>query len=210
MDRELEKTFALQILGLPLLSFSYFRVWHKEVKEPKTATPEPLLPDQTLEEKDGEPIFVINSLMLYRCFKLLTRTRNEDLHAVTGSVIGMIRSLEQIVPLTLSTQSLGGAAAEHKSLANELLMLNEFGLRPLAYFHSHLGCGIGATHPSSTDRKTQSLMEQSGSEIIGGVFSRDGFIRFYANRGEPDVRVVGKRFKEIEKNVYRLEIKENL
>ena len=210
MDRELEKTFALQILGLPLLSFSYFRVWHKEVKEPKTATPEPLLPDKTLEEKDGEPIFVINSLMLYRCFKLLTRTRNEDLHAVTGSVIGKLRSLEQIVPLTLSTQSLGGAAAEHKSLANELLMLNEFGLRPLAYFHSHPDDGMSATQPSNTDRQTQATMERSGSDIIGGIFSRDGFVRFYANRGNPNTRVVGKRVREIRKNVYQLEIKENL
>lgn len=210
MVKNFEKNYVFRVLGLPLFSLGYRRVWQRIDPEAEPAPPAISTSDAVLEGGEQEPIFVINSLMLYRCFKVLTRTRDENLHAVTGSIFENVRYLERIIPLSLSMQSIGGAAAENESLANEFLFLNEFGLRPLAYFHSHPGRGIGGTHPSSTDKQTQSLMEQSGSEIIGGVFSRDGFIRFYANRGEPNVRVVGKRIKEVGKNVYRLEIEENL
>jgi proteasome lid subunit RPN8/RPN11 len=210
MDKRFEKTYTFRVCGLTLVSFCYHWTWEQAVRETET-TPVQIVPAKTdLKEKDGEPLFVVNSLMLHECFKQLMRTEEESLHAITGSVIGNIRSLERIIPLSLNRQSTAGASAENESLANEFIELYEFGLRPLAYFHSHPSCGIGATRPSSTDRQTQSTMEQSGSEIIGGIFSRDGFVRFYANKVKPNVRVLGKKVSNVEKNVYRLEIEENV
>ena len=85
--------------------------------------------------------------------------------------------------------------------------IHDYGLLPLGYFHSHPGCGPRATRPSDTDRQTQAIMEESGSKIIGGIFSRDGFVRFYANDWEPDIRIVGKQIRKVAQNVYHLEIK---
>jgi hypothetical protein len=209
MDKKFRKTYVFHVLGLPVVSFGCHQVWQQEVGTAKVL-PQALPAGTEPVGKDGEPLFVVNSLMLYRSFKLLTRTKNENLHAVTGSALGRIRSLEQVVPVALSTQGIAGAAAENQSLANELILLSEFGLTALANFHSHPGRGAGATRPSSTDRQTQATIEQSGSDIIGGIFSRDGYVRFYANNREPDVHVVGTRITRVERNVYRLEIEENV
>ena len=210
MDKRFEKTYTFRVCGLRLVSFGYHGGWEQVVRETET-TPVEIIPAKTdLREKDREPLFVINSLMLHDCFKQLMRTEEESLHAITGYIIGNIRSLERIISLSLRRQSVAGATAENQSVANEFIELYEFGLRPLAYFHSHPGCGVGATRPSGTDRQTQSTMEQSGGEIIGGIFSRDGFVRFYANKVKPNVRVLGKKVSNVEKNVYRLEIEENV
>jgi proteasome lid subunit RPN8/RPN11 len=210
MDKKIERKFELKLFNLPLLSFNHCRLQGRNHHESQSQSTQIVSDSKAQKDKDKKPVFVINSLMLYRSFKLLTETANENLHAVTGSVTGRMRSLEQIIPLRLSVQNVGGAAAENQSLAEEFLNLYQFGMRPLGYFHSHPGCGISATNPSGTDRQTQLDMEQSGSEIIGAIFSRDGFIRFYANSHQPNVRVFGKRVKRIKKNVYKLEIEEDL
>jgi len=210
MNKLFENSFIFHIFGVPLLSFSYKQLCQKPDPETEATAPQALPAEASPQDGDGEPLFVINSLMLYRCFKLLTRTENEHLHAITGSVFHNARFLEHIVPLSLSRQSVGGAEAENESLANELMFINEFGLRPLAYFHSHPGFGANATCPSGTDRQTQATMEKSGSDIIGGIFSRDGFVRFYVNRGRLKVRVIGKRVRKVEKNVYQLEVEKDL
>jgi proteasome lid subunit RPN8/RPN11 len=210
MDKKFERNVNINVFGRHLFSLSSLRIWQKATPKKKSALS--LVPpaDAGFEDKGSEPLLVINSLMLHDCFKLLTRTENESLHAVTGSIIGNIRSLERIIPLSLSEQNVVGAAADNGDLADRLMRLNDFGLRPLAYFHSHPSCGVNATCPSSTDRQTQSTMEMSGSKIIGGIFSRDGYIRFYANKSEPNMRVMGKRVRKVEKNVYQLEIEEDL
>jgi len=210
MVTEVERHFVLRIFGLSLFSLDFQQSRQQADPDSKAPLTKPLSADTTGEGNDREPLFIINTLMLHECFKKLTKTASEDLHAVTGSVVDNIRSLERIVPLSLSIQNMAGAAADNRSLAIQLMRLNKFGLRPLAYFHSHPGRGISATQPSITDRETQSLMEQSGSEIIGGIFSRDGFVRFYANKSEPNVHVVGKQIIKVNNNVYRLEAEEDI
>ena len=153
--------------------------------------------------------FLVNSLFLHECYTILTKSPVEHLHAVTGSVWNGVRTLDRVVPLRLSEQSVVGAKAEDQSLAEELIRLNRFGLLPLANFHSHPGRGVAATQPSATDRRTQAAFEKCGSQIIGLIFPRDGCLRFYANGAEPVVQVVGKRIREVEKNVFQLETDKN-
>ncbi len=210
MDRKIKSVFELKIFSLPLFSVCRYKSWYKKHRKLQSASAQPEKNEKTSERKNTGSLFVINSLMLDKCFKLLTQTPAENLHVVTGSMIGSLRSLEQIIPLRLSVQSVTGASAEDQSLVEELLKLYEFGLRPLGYFHSHPGSGISATLPSNTDRNTQTCMERSGSDIIGAIFSRDGFVRFYANSRVPNVKVLGKRVRRIEKNVYKLEIEKDL
>jgi hypothetical protein len=210
MDKRFERNIDINVFGRSLFSLSSCRVWQKAAPKKKPTLSSAPPADSGLKDKGGEPLFVINSLMLYECFKLLTRTEDENLHAVTGSTIGNLRSLERIIPLSLSKQNVVGAVADNNSLANSLIRLNDFGLRPLAYFHSHPGYGMNATCPSSTDKQTQATMEESGSEIIGGIFSRDGYVRFYANKCDPKINVIGKQVRKVGKNVYQLEVEEDI
>jgi hypothetical protein len=210
MRHSYKYAFRMRAFGRDFLSFSFDRIRQgttgtQRVK-PHSTQIKPALPETTARPS----IFLANSLFLHECFAMLTRTEAEDVHAVTGSVIGNLRTLDRIIPLQLSLQCSVGAEAENSSLADAFIHLNDFGLLPLAYFHSHPGYGAQATQPSGTVRQTQATMEKSGSEIIGGIFSRDGFVRFYSNRKAPNVRVLGKRVKKVEQNVYKLEIEENI
>jgi len=214
MERLREQKVGLSVFGRELLAISVCRLWDKAgpaiPSEAVPAAPQPVRRTAISRAGVGSPLFVISSFLLHDCFRTLTRTGDESLHALTGLVFRRTRVLERIVALRLRRQSVAGAEASNESLASELLRLNDFGMLPLAYFHSHPGYGPSATVPSSTDRHTQDAMEKSGSQILGGIFSRDRFVRFYANRMEPNVRVVGKRVREIERNVYHLETEENL
>jgi hypothetical protein len=197
-----ERSISICLFGRRLLSVTR-TVTNKSLSPPQVA---PSLPEVEAVDPSEQPLtFVANSLFLYDCFKALTRTLDENLHAVTGSTVGNLRVLERIVPLQLSRQSVAGAEADDESLADQMINLYDFGLTPLAYFHSHPGLGTSATQPSNTDRETQAGMEKCGAKIIGGIFSRDGFIRFYANDFKPILRVGGNHVKEIEPNVYHLQ-----
>ncbi|UCD56059.1 MAG: hypothetical protein JSV16_09405 [Candidatus Hydrogenedentota bacterium] len=210
MSESIEKKLVVRVFGLSVLSLNSQTAKREAAPKTEARQPEAITDGKAIRGEEEKRMFVINSMMLRDCFKRLTRTNEEDLIVVTGSCVDHIRSLERIIPVSLSRQSVVGAKADDQSLADGLINLYEFGLRPLAYFHSHPGLGIDATHPSGTDRETQSALEQSGGEIIGGIFSRDRFVRFYANGGEPNVKVVGKRVTEVEKNVYRLEAEEDV
>ena len=209
MGKLYEQAFGLSVWGRELLAVRVCRIW-KETANPCEALPVARQAGQQPSVREEPPLFVISSLLLHDCFRLLTGTEDESLHALTGLVFGRSRVLERIIPLCLSRQSVVGAEASNESLATELLRLNDFGMLPQGYFHSHPGYGSSATEPSGTDRQTQDAMEKAGSQILGGIFSRDGFVRFYANRTEPHVRVVGKKVEEDEKNVYRLEVEKDV
>ena len=200
-----ERKIGVSVLGHELLVIRLQRILNGTAEPGATLPAAPRSVPRVLVPRGGAPVFVISSLLLHDCFRVLTKTEDEDLHALTGLVFPRTRVLERIVPIRLSRQGVAGAEASNESLATELLRLSDFGMLPLAYFHSHPGYGPSATQPSGTDRQTQGAMEKSGSQILGGIFSRDRFVRFYANRMEPHVRVVGKRVKEVARNVYRLE-----
>ncbi len=204
MDDLHERTLAISVFGRELLAFRVRRTCQRMPERRKVAHAQVRRVRRLRPRGDDQPLFLVSSLLLHDCLGVLTASKKENLHAVTGIVSGRRRILERIVPLRLSHQGVGGAAAANDSLAAELIRLHAFGMLPLAYFHSHPGRGIGATAPSGTDLKTQKTMEQSGSEIIGGIFSRDGVVRFYGAGWEPRVRVLGKRIEEVQKNVYRL------
>ena len=201
MNTVTEKSVLLSVFGRRFISIT--RTVRQELPLPATApTDRPVVRPAPASRPT---VFLINSLFLRDCFRLLTKTADEGLHVVTGTKVRHLRTLERIVPVALSRQSVAGAAADDQSLAEELMKLNDFGMLPLAYFHSHPGRGIDATVPSGTDRRTQAVMEEAGAEIIGAIFSRDGYVRFFANAADPKVKVLGKKIKEVSANVFQLE-----
>jgi len=165
---------------------------------------------QEVEEKHAEKPecieFVTNSMFLAECFEHLMQAADESLHCVTGSIVNGSCFLERLVPLELAYQGVAGAKALDVSLAEQLARVHEFGLRPLAYFHSHPGKGSGATYPSRTDLATQREIEKSGAKMVGAIFSRDGYVRFYAEGFAFRVTVVGSKIRQVGNNVWKLEI----
>lgn len=191
----------LSILGRSLVMIQFTRECLHSLEQPeeKAGKREP-----KRVPKSDVPVFVTTSWFLMDCYRHLMKSESEVLHYVTGWTRGNIRSLERLVPVDLSHQSMVRAEADLDSLALRMIEIQDFGLRPLAYFHSHPSSGLGAVSPSGTDLETQKQMEKSGSDIIGGIFSRDGFVRFYANGNKFRVRVIGNHVKEVQNNVFQI------
>jgi len=61
----------------------------------------------------------------------MTRTEDEGLHAVSGSVVGRLRTLDRIVPLRRSRQSRAGASADDRSPAETRHMGTESDVSPV-------------------------------------------------------------------------------
>jgi hypothetical protein len=70
-------------------------------------------------------------MFLHNCFRALTRTEDEGLHAVSGSVVGRLRTLDRMVPLRLSRQSIAGASADDRSLAETRRVGAEIAVAPV-------------------------------------------------------------------------------
>ena len=157
MDKQFEKTYTLRVCGLPLVSFDYHQAREQSVAETET-TPVEIIPAKTdLKEKDGEPLFVVNSLMLHDCFKQLMRTEEESLHAITGSVIGNIRSLD------CSPEVRGKTATYAKRVADALG-------EDLVGICLHGSLARGCYHPATSDvdvvAVTRSHLESAPSVIM--------------------------------------------
>lgn len=131
----------------------------------------------------------------------------EVFHYTSGLQIGRRAFvINHLVPVTFSRQTAGGVRVADSSNILALEHLDQVGLPLVCHFHSHPGFGPNANHPSGTDLRFQSRLESAGHIAIGGIFSRDGYLRFFAGDGTPFVVVVrGKRIKKVQENVYKLE-----
>jgi hypothetical protein len=135
--------------------------------------------------------FLISSLLLSESFRHVcpppSRIRpaingfREEFHYATG-----LRSdphtyvVTHIVPVKYSRQDAGGVRVTDASNISALAKLDELGLPLVMHFHSHPGFGRESNHPSLRDQAFQERLERGGHAAIGGIFSRDGFLRFFA------------------------------
>lgn len=159
--------------------------------------------------------FVIDSIVLLESFRYVCKHDRgsnggfrEVFHYATGVQVDQNTFvIGHIVPVTFSRQSAGGVRVADDSNIRALESLDRLGMPLLAHFHSHPGHGVQANHPSSVDRAFQERLERGGHIAIGGIFSRDGFVRFFA--GDPArfaVEVQGNHFRKVEDHVYQLSV----
>jgi proteasome lid subunit RPN8/RPN11 len=182
----------------PAVSDAYARVI--ELRELRRAT-------QRLSEVEPETVntYLMRTSFLEEAFRILTRTPHEHLVYATGAEDGdRVFSVSQLVHFDLESQSMVGAAPEPASQAKALLSLEETRERLLATLHSHPGTGPGATDPSSVDLSTQRNLEKAGCPAIGLVFSRDGYVRFYAVERRFRVSISGAGCERVERDLFRL------
>jgi len=152
------------------------------------------------------PTYLMDSQFLLEAFRFVTRCNDEELVYVTGPEGEEdVFALSRLVPVRLAQRSLAHAKAELGSQLQVLTKLDEDGYRLLACFHSHPGRGQEATTPSSVDRQMQANLEQGGYVAIGGIFSRDGHVRFFSHKRAFRVLVTGSGAVLVGSKLYRLE-----
>jgi hypothetical protein len=148
--------------------------------------------------------FAVSSLFLHECFKELTADKNEQFIFITGSEVNGSFVLDQKITPEHERRTPGGVKADPRSTHRFLIMLEKFGHRFLAHFHSHPGSGAGATQPSGIDENFQKRLESAGHMAVAAIFSRDGYVRFFRLDRVFEIEIYGQGVEKYEDNVYRL------
>lgn len=170
-----------------------------------------LLSDNRTPAKTEIPVcpnYLISSWFLADCLNFLTSNPHghERLHLVTGIKLNHTeRTLERFVRVSLSGQSAVHAVADQHDLNTTLIELDErWGHSLHALFHSHPGNGTFATQPSSTDLTTHRRYETGGYPLIGAIFVKDGYCRFFSNQPFT-ITIYGKGVTQIDEHVFKIE-----
>jgi hypothetical protein len=140
--------------------------------------------------------FQASSLFLRDCHHQLTSDPNghERLDFVTGTISQGVRILSRV--LTLDTEKASAAyvrANPQTTHAAIVQLVERDGHQPLGMWHSHIMCGANSTRPSSVDLANQDRFCAIGwDEVIGGIFSLDGYFRAYSTAHDFAFEVYGK------------------
>ena len=148
--------------------------------------------------------YAVSSLFLHESFKKLTADQDEQFFFITGTEIEGVLVLDQWAEFAHQRRSRLGVVADMPSTHNLLIKLEHFGHKFLAHFHSHPGKGPDATHPSGTDENFQRRLEIAGHVAVMAIFSRDGYVRFIRQDGQPDIEIYGEGVENHAPGIYRL------
>ena len=158
-----------------------------------------------LENKVGSR-YQISSLFLKDCLKYLKSDpgHNERIHLVTGTITAEgTKVLSRMEKVRYDRQSAVYVRAEKIDSHQKIVSLAEdYGHLVLAVFHSHTSEGISATAPSSIDRSFLQRMAKIGCDCLGGIFSLDGYVRFFMANEKFEIEVYGKGIKKITENSF--------
>ncbi len=139
--------------------------------------------------------FQVSCLFLEDCRQYLTGdpSGNERLHLVTGSVTPEgVRVMSRIEMVALDGQSPAYVKASPAATHARLVTLTERdGHSLLALYHSHISEGLDSTRPSATDIANQERFVQIGWDAIGGIFSLDGYVRFFSTAKDFELALYG-------------------
>jgi hypothetical protein len=152
------------------------------------------------------PHYLISSWFLSDCLSFLTSNPHghERMHLVTGIKLSQSdRTLDRMVKVTHAIQTDTYARADHQNLSTALIELDErWGHSLHGIFHSHPGKGESATQFSSTDLNTHRRYEHGGFPLIGAIFVKDGFVRFFSENTPFTVTIYGRGVVPIDKHHY--------
>jgi hypothetical protein len=146
----------------------------------------------------------MDTLFLRRCLALLTPGPDEELMIISGPKVEGRCTPLLCYRLKYQYSSAVRVAADPESTIKTLRHLEKNGHKLLCAFHSHPGRGQGAVRESSTDIAAQERFESAGFESITGIFSRDGYVRFCANRISFCLETYGNGVEEVDDHVFLL------
>lgn len=150
-------------------------------------------------------VFIIESFFARELISALTPNADEEMHFLTGPKIGPIRIVSRWArsPL-LERRSPVFVRASAKAVGDVLIEVIEQGTELHICAHSHPGASAGATTPSSTDVQCLGKLQKAGSQAIGCIVTRDGYLRFFSVLTNFHVMVLGAGVKEVSKNVFHI------
>lgn len=122
---------------------------------------------------------------------------DEGVCVVAGRDVGDVRVGTNVIPIECDHRNAVHASASRKEIARVAFELADAGLSIVAIIHSHPGFGRDANLPSGDDMRTQMNWE-ANTKMVSGIWSRDGYLRFFTASKPLDVVVVGSSVQEIE------------
>jgi proteasome lid subunit RPN8/RPN11 len=162
------------------------------------------------EANEDVPQFVIASEVVHAAYRKLNECQTESILYGIGSQYSNLYTIERLVPLKMETSGIAYACADAASSAKVLIDLEPYGSLLTGYFHTHPGRGPGANRPSSVDLANQAQLEQGNYHTIGGIFSRDGYVRFFTDQLKFTASISGKGVEHVQTNLWKLKSPENV
>ncbi len=150
------------------------------------------------------PEFMMSSEILYKAFHKLNSIKTESILYAVGNNYNNSYSIERLIELELDQSEYGYAKANDIFSSKALIDLEEYGTLLTCYFHAHPGRGINSNNPSDIDYSYQKRLESGKYKTIGGIFSRDGYLRFFSDKLQYKISISGKGVEYVSRNVYKL------
>ncbi len=156
-------------------------------------------------EESKTPVYVFSSWMLKDSFQYCTAAPEEAMHFILGVEKDGFAIGTNLVPFGYSHRSVVGATGNHRDTHRISIEAHESGHRILALIHSHPGRGINANRRSSIDEANQRIWERT-TRVIGAIWSRDGYLRWYSSKLKFDVQIIGNHLKRVNDHVWKLDL----
>lgn len=150
--------------------------------------------------------YKIPSLILLKSFGFLNQQDEESLHLMTGINLGEEIILDMIISVKFAHSSIGGVRADPDDNLKKLVLLDDYGFALYAVVHIHPSNGMRSTHQSDIDKNFQETLERGGYKSVLGIFSRDGFLRFYRTEDDFEIKIIGKGIEVVdeESKIFRI------
>jgi hypothetical protein len=158
--------------------------------------------------KPAVPVYIVTSLFLANCQRFLLSNPKgfELLHLVTGGKVdATTRTLDWMEKVALASHSAIHAEADQHDFQRVLIKLSEWGLSMHGLFHAHPGEGREYTRPSGTDLTTHERFERGRYPLVGAIFVKDGWVRFFSHNRPFTIRVSGTGVTQHEEHVFKIE-----
>jgi hypothetical protein len=172
-----------------------------------------ITPDQQPQEVIAKSVksrmYCMASMTIAEAYAYLTQrlaiknSEPEWMLAVSGLKHGDLYTLENLVEVRLSSQSVAQASFDMKDFTRIAVALYDHGQALHAIFHSHRF--KGPPQPSGIDHNLQRILDEGGYPAIQAVFSEDGYVRFFAHK-EFSIEIYGKGVVPLEHqtHLYRI------
>lgn len=149
--------------------------------------------------------FLLEAVFLRELIRELTPDRDEHMEFLTGPKLRNLRVVcRRSQPVRVERRSVVSVRSSAAGVADALIPIIEQGAELHILAHSHPGRGASATSPSGTDINCLGKIQQSGSNAIGLIVTRDGCVRFFSVLKPFRVLVTGTGITPLAPHVFQL------
>jgi len=145
----------------------------------------------------------MSSYFLAKCAQEIAYTDLEDMLVCSGTKLGNVIFID-----TFHRPKLEQTRIYVRQKPGEIVAISKelepFGANIFAIFHSHPGMGI--PFPSANDHNYQSILEALGYRSIAGIFSQGGYIRFFTEKLDFHLLIIGNGVEKLDEDLYKLRV----